>query len=154
MRISTYMALGRTMIKPLAGVHLHPYLGAYMEGLDKATDGCAWGMVNVAAGNEKWNEINLFTRRLIVALPCGCMGLIVGGGMQKFESNGRESLSGAVVHLFNHHVMTIKDWTMDQLIDWLRSVEPADPEEDSNATSKTAAREETAERVGAVPVLR
>jgi len=36
-----------------------------------------------------------------------------------------------IVHLFNYHVMTKKDWTMDQLIDWVRSVEPPDPEEDA-----------------------
>jgi hypothetical protein len=33
-----------------------------------------------------------------------------------------------IVHVFNYHVCTVKDWTLDQLIDWIRTIEPAEEE--------------------------
>ena len=40
------------------------------------------------------------------------------------------TLGSISIHLFNDHVMTKKEWTMDQLIDWVATVEPPDPEEE------------------------
>lgn len=39
------------------------------------------------------------------------------------------SLSEWIVHVFNYHVMAVKDWTLDRLVQWVASVEPAEPEE-------------------------
>lgn len=39
------------------------------------------------------------------------------------------TLSDWIVHVFNYHVMTVKDWTLDRLVQWVASVEPAEPEE-------------------------
>lgn len=119
MKISTAMALGRTMIRSLAGQHL-----TYDQ-----SSGCAWGMVNVAAPTA-YQEMFERTRMLEVKPPCECTGLVVGGGMRLISDCEIEFFGNAIVHLFNDHVMTKKDWTMDQLIDWVASVEPPDPEEE------------------------
>ena len=34
----------------------------------------------------------------------------------------------AIYHVFDEHVMYLHDWTLDQLIDWIRSVEPQEAE--------------------------
>jgi hypothetical protein len=117
MKISTAMALGRTMILPHVGIHLN----------GQRTHGCAWGMVNMAAPAVFDNLFGM-SRSVIVYVPCECkMGHM--GGMVWAQVNRRNNLCLAIVHLFNDHVMTRKDWTMDQLIDWVASVEPPDPEE-------------------------
>lgn len=98
MRLSDAIAMGRTLCEP-----------------KRATIyGCAMGMANHAIGGmigyctvEKawpWIVNNLFVA------PCKCSG----------TKNG----AGVIIHLFDFHVMTLGDWTLDQLIDWVRSVEP------------------------------
>ena len=48
-----------------------------------------------------------------------------------------------IAHIFDYHVMTTGQWTLDQLIDWVRSVEPDEPVEASE--SIIIEREETVE---------
>lgn len=135
MKISTAMALGRTLIQPIAGTHLN----------NARTGGCAWGMVNVAAPLLYRDH---FGRALDtgVDLPCGCTGICIGNSMMPQDAATLDNLASAMVHLFNDHVMTRKDWTMDRLIDWVASVEPADPKEQTeclateNAKSAVAAK--------------
>lgn len=115
MRISDALALGRTMLKPIAGHHITP----------DGTHGCAWGMIQVAAPSEYGEMIR---RGPSMKTPCGCkMGYTGGMAWGPIHDN----FVSVVVHLFNQHVMTEKNWTLDQLIDWVRTVEPepvAEPE--------------------------
>ena len=48
-----------------------------------------------------------------------------------------------IAHIFDYHVMTTGQWTLDQLIDWIRSVEPDEPVETSEFV--VIEREETVE---------
>lgn len=126
MKISAAIMLGSTMIAPLAGHHLYydpanPHQGP--------THGCAWGMVNVAAPRQ-WGSMNIWAATIAVTLPCGCRGMIVKGQMRVEMSDGIETVQAAIIHLFNHHVMTEKDWTMDKLVDWVQTIEPPDFEDD------------------------
>lgn len=124
MKISTAMNLGSSMIFPIAGQHLN---------VDR-TGGCAWGMVNVAAPGEYENMLNMRAHRVYLRLPCGCKGNIMGAGMKSiYYPDGKLNLTYAIVHLFNDHVMTRKDWSMEKLIDWVASVEPPDPFEVQDA---------------------
>lgn len=118
MKISTAMALGRTMIKPLAGIFLNP----------AKDSGCAWGMACLAAPSH-FNSFLIRAECCEVRLPCKCNGWVIGGSMRPYHAGEADNLRDCIVHLFNYHVMTRKDWTMDQLIDWVASVEPADPED-------------------------
>lgn len=124
MKISTAIALGRTMIKAIAGTRNNGF-----------GEGCALGMAEAAIGTtgapfgaseEAWPWI--LSRRS--PLPCGCTGSVMFGGCNHEPYYGRSlPFVSSIVHLFNYHVMTKKDWTLDQLIDWIASVEPADLEE-------------------------
>jgi hypothetical protein len=31
-----------------------------------------------------------------------------------------------IAHIFDHHIMEKKNWTLDQLVEWVKTVEPAD----------------------------
>jgi SRSO17 transposase len=117
MKISEAMLLGSTMIQPVAGVHLDTFNSA----------GCAMGMVNIAAPSL-WKELGHRCRITQVKTPCDCtVGFI--SRMQRGPVYRANNLMMTIVHLFNDHVMTKKDWTLDRLIEWVASVEPADPGE-------------------------
>jgi hypothetical protein len=118
MKMSTAMALGSTMMHPIAGVFYTGHAG------------CALGMVSQAAPSD-WNRLYEMSRKLKVSRPCLCKDdcFVYGSGMMQVRAGEIGHLGHCIVHLFNHHVMTRKDWTMEQLIDWVASVEPPDPEE-------------------------
>lgn len=121
MKLSDAINLGSSLIKPLAG-----------QFLNEASDsGCAFGMAYVASGRgalvcqNAWPWIENVFR---LPLPCGCntSHKLMWGGCSYMDIPS-PGLSNVIVHLFNYHVMTSKDWTLERLIDWVRSVEPAEP---------------------------
>ncbi len=108
MRLSEAILLGRvTMHKTFPG-HL---------------DGCALGMAANARGilrdyltiSTEWPWLNERRRP-----PCGC-NLSANEGT--FLTTTR-----CITHLFDSHVVRNFSWTFEQLVDWVRSVEPAEPE--------------------------
>lgn len=118
MRTSTRLLLGSTMIKWLRGTRNNGN-----------GQGCALGMIEASGGSCA--HLDHFD----VELPCDCnlANAIMGSSCHYSHYLRVCQASSAIVHLFNYHVMTTKDWTLERLVDWLRSVEPADPEEDTNA---------------------
>ncbi len=126
MKLSEAMALGRVLLKPKAMF---------------LTDGCALGMALTAIGVKiekpcfieeptiQWPWLKKFCNR-----PCSCGGLYF-------------SYTQAIAHVFDCHVMSKmwnQQWTMDQLIDWIKSVEPAEEpkrrkknDHPSNASGRT-----------------
>lgn len=118
MKLSEAILLGSTMIKPKAGVFITP----------DGKQGCAWGMVGAAAPASYPNFATMAGRRSETQ-PCNCATtLIIGSGLRYQERAFTFSLSDWIVHVFNCHVMTVKDWTLDRLVQWVASVEPAEPE--------------------------
>lgn len=106
-------------------------------------------MIQTATPNEYARMINQ-ANGMVVTLPCECKDLIVGGGMRLLASSGRESLMSAIIHLFNYHVMTKKDWTMEKVIDYVASVEPPDPLESVTTSHvESHVEEKVQERVAA-----
>ena len=110
MRLSDAIALGRMILRPLGGTFN-----------DGKGGGCALGMAYMAAGLDPYKELFSamqcepgwkWIENTLFVLPCGCTGY-----------NKLYALS-TIVHLFDIHVMHLGDWTLDQLIDWVRSVEP------------------------------
>jgi len=125
MRLSDAIALGRTLCLPWEK-------GNRGTGFDRR---CALQLASLAAnGGKDWLE-NLpamqasFGYKLTVAVPCGCRD------EGEWPHDGNASLHRAVMHMFNHHVCTLGDWTLDQLVDWVRSVEPPELEETANGDS-------------------
>ena len=125
MRMSDAIMLGSMMLKPFAGCRDNGLGG-----------GCALGMADVAAGGHYFCESTYpWINNTKIGLPCGCTGTVMGGpGNYPYYSFGDELVSQAIIHLFNYHVMTKKDWTLEQLVDWVRSVDPKEEEEKVNET--------------------
>src|ERR1700747_785030 len=116
MRASTAMNLGRAILKPLAGVHWD----------HNANAGCAWGMADAALGGGAAFHLMLQKANqhmVVLGCECGPGEIMLGGCQMHFWQGGIMSLAQAIVHLFNYHVMTKRDWSMDRLIEWVRSVE-------------------------------
>lgn len=112
MRLSDAIAMGRTMTEHRANDLAH----------------CAQGMALISCGvtdridmvreggiGKRWPWSAELTDS---DFPCGCnMG-------ERYE----HSIRGSIAHIFDLHVMHLKDWTLDELIDWVRSVEPVEAE--------------------------
>lgn len=126
MRLSDAIALGRTLIGSVKGC-------LFEKHGDGNLFGCALGMGVAAVGRQEqamergqdcsheeplsiwpWLEISDLVPK------CGC-----SKKMLSYRVNGFAS----IVHMFDHHVGV--DMTMEQLIDYVRSVEPNEftPEE-------------------------
>lgn len=113
MRASEALLLGSTILKPLPRT--------FDNGRGS---GCAIGMINRAVGGDvqdiKFKKVFPWMDSNPVTLPCGC--------------NRRDNVTGAVMHLFDSHYETdyhglATPWTIEMIADWLRTVEPAPPEE-------------------------
>lgn len=125
MRASEALLLGSVLLKPKGGA-LFSEPGA----------GCALGMILVAEHGldgldmfrnrplgycdlPKWLEEPLTSAFLP---PCGCWREPLF-----YPGLADHSIAGVIIHLFDFHVMgDKKDWTIEQLADWLRSVEPTE----------------------------
>jgi hypothetical protein len=118
MRLSDAIALGRTVMTPKQG------------SFGDSESGCALGMAGKAAGLRIYDSsfpIEPLRREwpwlyaTVQPYPCRCARTV------------QYHTDSLIIHLFDLHVMHIKDWTLDQLIDWVRSVEPAEPTESVEA---------------------
>lgn len=110
MRLSDAIALGRVVIKPFRG-----------RIFNSPTEGCALGMGLAGIGrhgNGHSPAIDWPWLHKDAPLPCGCYC----DDIDSFR---------VITHIFDDHIMGIcsNRWTLDQLIDWVRSVEPNEPEE-------------------------
>jgi hypothetical protein len=104
MRLSQAIERGSRMIRPEANVVLNA----------EGTAGCAWGMAKVGAPAE-FRQMEQLAVMKRVELPCTCGWS--GGGRTEMD------LAHAIIHLFDWHVFGVKNWTMTQLINWVRGVE-------------------------------
>lgn len=119
MRLSDAIATGRVLLEPVEGKVL------------SGNKGCALGMAGRAAGiklhdyaselyMENYNVLMQYwpflASRILSEQPCTCR-------------NGPSRMLDRVIHLFDDHVCRTGDWTLDRLIDYVRSVEPAEQEE-------------------------
>lgn len=118
MRLSDAIMLGRMLLKPAPYTTIFEGEGCAL-GMAFATLGCstheqAMAKCKTDAANWKWIAQKC-------ALPCDCTS---DGFPKKHPKTG--TYQCAIAHLFNEHVCGDEDWTLDQLIDWVRSVEPND----------------------------
>ncbi len=135
MRMAQAILLGSTMLKWVRGV------------IDSGDGGCALGMAN--AGGVDWSSQRWINQHLDAQLPCDCdttKQIMCGGAIMGWFDTRWTKLN-TLVHLFNYHVMTTKDWTIEQLCDWVDSVDPAPREVPMEATVEEIIPHE-------VPVLR
>jgi hypothetical protein len=140
MKLSEAILLGSTVLAPKAGQQHYSELNA----------GCALGMAAVAAGytfRPVTAPVDARERRTLgaetvwgswvlttVSRPCDCWRIRVPREMR---------IKDIIAHLFDHHVVGRKNWTLEQLAAWVESVEPKDEvrqrmwyENPSNAISR------------------
>lgn len=109
MRLSDAIALGRTLVNPKE-------CGRGAPG-NKPEDGCALDMAVLAVGGNNWHQATKYWPWLHNIDP---------------EERGLP-LSGnfyfSIIRQFDRDVMLLKRMTLDQLIDWVRSIEPPEQEQ-------------------------
>lgn len=121
MKLSEAILLGSTVLTPKAG-------GQYVA---ENQAGCALGMAAIARGCSfrrvfrpfAWKDRRaLGTEGIwghwvlqIVPRPCLCW---------RFRVPREMRIKRIITHIFDHHVMQKKDWTLDQLVAWVQTVEP------------------------------
>ncbi len=119
-KLSEAILLGSTVLAPKAG--------GQVFGENQA--GCALGMAAVAKGCSfrSVTEFDPKERRTLgtedvwghwvltpVARPCQCWRILLPRQMR---------IKDIIAHLFDHHVMRRKNWTLEQLVEWVKTVEP------------------------------
>jgi hypothetical protein len=110
--MSEAILLGSSQIRWLAGTRGHN-TGA----------GCALGMAEIAnQGSGRYRGAETIypwlTQEVSSHLPCG-------RGHKYYDVSGfHDRYSTAIAHIFNEHVMGDHTWSIEQLADWVRSVEP------------------------------
>ncbi len=122
MKLSEAIVLGSTVVRPLAGG-----LAA-----DPSRQTCAFMMAAAALSKPAclWAEAPStwpWLTRQLVHVPCGCRG---------WDRYLSANYMTAIIHVFACHVAT-KEWTVEQLADWVASVEPQD-----ELTTAAAGRED------------
>lgn len=122
MKLSDAILLGSTVLAPKAGRQHFSELKA----------GCALGMAAIANGCT-FRPVTQFDekdRRTLgtegvwgnwvlteVRRPCECWRFLVAREMR---------IKDIIAHLFDHHVMRKKNWTLEQVVEWVKTVEPED----------------------------
>ena len=122
MKLSEAILLGSTVLAPKAGRQHFSELKA----------GCALGMAAIANGCT-FRPVTQFDekdRRTLgtegvwgnwvlteVRRPCECWRILVPREML---------IKDIIAHLFDHHVMRRKNWSLEQLVEWVKTVEPKD----------------------------
>jgi hypothetical protein len=121
MKLSEAILLGSTVITPKAG----------RQHFATTQSGCALGMAAVARGctfgppGEPFHEADRRTLGTedvwgswvlqIVMRPCECW---------RFQMPREMRIKDVITHIFDHHVMTKRNWTLDRLAAWVQTVEP------------------------------
>jgi len=158
MKLSEAILLGSTVVRPKAGA-------LQFSGENAA---CALGMAAIASGCTFYpgecqipvkdlrtvNVEEIWGRWLlrVVMRPCDCRAPITPNRPRLKEITTRLFARGSAIlpremrikdiiaHLFDHHVMGKRDWTLDQLVAWLEQWEPSELAQDtfiSHGSSKS-----------------
>ena len=111
MKLSEAIILGSTVYRPLAGGLAH----------DPSRQTCAFMMAAAALSKPAclWAEAPTtwpWLMRQLAHVPCGC---------RAWDRYLSANYMTAIIHIFACHVAT-QEWTIEQLADWIATVEPQD----------------------------
>lgn len=123
MKLSEAILLGSTVLGPKAGQQHYSELNAGCAlGMAAIANGCTFRPVNQPFENRDrrtlgteavWGSWVLVE----VSRPCTCWRIRVPREMR---------IKDIIAHLFDYHVMAKGDWTLEQLVAWVETVEPKD----------------------------
>src|SRR5215475_6788280 len=127
MKLSEAILLGSSILTPRAG----------RQHFAETQEGCALGMAAVARGCtfRTWTKpFDERDRRTLgvegvwgnwvldeVERPCDCWRIWIRRKMR---------IKDIVAHLFDYHIMNKRNWTLEQLVKWVETVEPKKVEPD------------------------
>lgn len=116
MKLSDAIALGRTLVKPRRLAEYFPDGSGCARGMALEACGARAKSENYSAHDDTFFDLWPWTIHRPEKFPCECFG------MRFYPINAQ------IQHLFDSHITGIAEphWTLDQLIDWVRSVEPAE----------------------------
>ena len=125
MRLSEAILLGSTVLAPKAG-------GQHFS---ETQQGCALGMAAVARGctfRTVIRPVDDIERRTLgvegvwgdwvleqVERPCDCWRIWIRRRMR---------IKDIIAHIFDYHIMVKRNWTLEQLVAWVETVEPKAPQ--------------------------
>jgi len=123
MKMSEAILLGSTVLAPKAGgQHFAEMKAGCALGMAAVANGCTFRKVT---GFDRKDRRTLGTEGVWgnwvleeVQRPCNCWRIVVPGKMR---------IKDIIAHLFDHHVMGKKNWTLEQLVAWVETVEPKGP---------------------------
>lgn len=118
MKLSSAIATGRVLVMPASGAEWRNDGSGCARGM--ALEGAGIGRIESCGGGENWLRFCgtwPWTRLPANASPCGC---VCSYGV---------TYCHYIAHIFDDHIIHKGDWTLDRLIDWIASVEPAEPSE-------------------------
>jgi hypothetical protein len=123
MKLSDAILLGSTVVTPRAGDQYFEEQNAGCAlGMAAIARGCTFGPARSPIANEDrrtlgtegvWGEWVL----QVVERPCDCW---------RFRVPREMRIKDIIVHIFDRHVMQKKNWTLERLVAWIKTVEPAD----------------------------
>jgi hypothetical protein len=138
MKLSEAILLGSTVLAPKAG-------GQHFS---ETQQGCALGMAAVARGctfRTVIRPIDDGERRTLgvegvwglwmlgrVERPCDCWRIWIRRKMR---------IKDIIAHLFDYHVVEKRNWTLEQLVAWVETVEPKEVQPDDGASRVIQQRE-------------
>lgn len=120
MQLSEAIMLGSTLLRPKQGCL---YISSTITGGRPA--GCALGMAAVAYGID----LEAMVEGSVVHFE-GPAGAVLGKvakspcGCQNSKFRWSRTVGAIIMHLFDTHVMSSRDWTFEQLVDWVHQQEP------------------------------
>ena len=122
MKLSEAILLGSTVLAPQAG----------RQYSSKTSSGCALGMAAIAKGATFYQvrAVSEYDRRTLgtedvwgtwvltmARRPCDCWRLRVPRELR---------IKDIIAHIFDYHVRRKENWTLEQLVEWVKTVEPVD----------------------------
>ncbi len=155
MRFAEHMMLEATHYK------LAPYSRS-----DGGNERCALGLVQKEDYEQNAEHIYPWIKETITAIPCHCSMAYCNSG--NIPHGVRVAAVMGIVHLFNEHVMQggkqkeygicsdpCEPWTMEQLADWINSVDPTvdQPEGDDQKEKQQPEEEEEPDTLPAAITL-
>lgn len=109
MKFCEAVLLGSTVLRPIPHVRRNNNGG-----------GCALGMAEAASGSALAEFTWPWLKTSPDKYPCGCLLFMPGFENILLPWN----YAVVVAHIFNEHVCKDKTWTLEQLVDYIKSVEP------------------------------
>jgi len=138
MQLSDAMLLGSTQVKLIPGVLVNKdFSAACGIGAAAIAVGASWedASVDMLAKDSRTTGSEYIWGWLLHSekFPCQCFS---------HRSSQSDIAKFVISHIFDMHVFSRSDWTLEQLIAWIKTVEPAEnPEQLSTKTTEATAAE-------------